>query len=100
MRRPLRARLGDCHRPSCRSGDSGGPVFNGNTVFGIVKGSSYRSDGSCAFYFYMSTDCLHEGWRLLAGQPPPLYPPLSYRPLCRRSETAPSPGAAGIRMGQ
>jgi hypothetical protein len=30
-----------------------------------MKGGSYRSDGSCAFYFYMSTDYLPAGWRLL-----------------------------------
>ncbi len=51
--------------PSCRGGDSGAPVFTGSTAFGIVKGGTYRADGSCAFYFYMSVDDLPAGWRLL-----------------------------------
>lgn len=50
--------------PRCRSGDSGGPVFSGTVAFGILKGASYAPDGSCAFYYYMSTDYLPEGWRL------------------------------------
>ena len=53
--------------PTCRSGDSGGPVFLGGTAFGIVKGGSYRADGSCAFYFYMSLDFLPSGWSLATG---------------------------------
>ncbi len=51
--------------PTCKNGDSGAPVFLGTTAFGIVKGGSYRADGSCAFYFYMSTDYLPTGWRVL-----------------------------------
>ena len=51
--------------PTCKGGDSGAPVFNGSTAFGLVKGASYRSDGSCIFYFYMSTDYLPAGWSLL-----------------------------------
>ena len=51
--------------PSCRSGDSGGPIFNGTIAFGIVKGGSYRRDGTCNFYYYMSTDYLPDGWSLL-----------------------------------
>lgn len=51
--------------PHCRSGDSGSPVFNGSVAFGILKGGSYRPDGTCNFYFYMSTDYLPEGWALL-----------------------------------
>ena len=50
--------------PTCRSGDSGGPVFLGGVAFGIVKGGSYRADGSCAFYYYMSVDFLPSGWVL------------------------------------
>jgi len=50
--------------PNCRGGDSGAPVFSGTVAFGIVKGASYRADGSCGFYYYMSTDYLPEGWRL------------------------------------
>jgi len=50
--------------PVCKSGDSGSPVFLGGTAYGILKGGSYRGDGSCAFYFYMSTDYLPTGWRL------------------------------------
>lgn len=53
--------------PGCRRGDSGAPVFLGTTAYGILKGGSYRADGSCAFYFYMSTDYLPIGWRLLTA---------------------------------
>ncbi len=51
--------------PSCRGGDSGAPVFNGTVAFGLLKGGSYRADGTCNYYFYMSTDYLPDGWRLL-----------------------------------
>jgi hypothetical protein len=51
--------------PSCRAGDSGGPVFNGTIAFGILKGGSYGRGGGCNFYYYMSTDYLPEGWSLL-----------------------------------
>jgi hypothetical protein len=50
---------------TCRGGDSGGPVFLGTVAFGLVKGSSYGRNGSCNFYFYMSTDYLPPGWTLL-----------------------------------
>lgn len=54
--------------PTCRSGDSGGPVFLGGMAYGIVKGGSYRGgDGSCAFYYYMSVDFLPDGWSLATG---------------------------------
>jgi hypothetical protein len=49
----------------CRSGDSGGPVFSGDVAFGITKGGSGRRGTRCNFYFYMSTDFLPAGWRLL-----------------------------------
>lgn len=51
--------------PTCKQGDSGGPVFSGTTAFGIVKGATFRRDGSCAFYFYMSLDYLPTPWTLL-----------------------------------
>ncbi|WP_404334945.1 hypothetical protein AB2M62_14800 [Sphingomonas sp. MMS12-HWE2-04] len=51
--------------PNCKGGDSGGPVFSGTTAFGVVKGASYRRDGSCAFYFYMSLDYLPAPWTLV-----------------------------------
>ena len=63
--------------PVCKSGDSGSPVFLGDTAYGILKGGSYRSDGSCAFYFYMSTDYLPVGWRLMLTAPPLPVPPVS-----------------------
>jgi hypothetical protein len=52
--------------PTCKGGDSGSPVFAGTIAFGIVKGGSYRSNGGCLFYFYMSTDYLPEGWSLVS----------------------------------
>lgn len=55
--------------PTCKGGDSGSPVFSGTTALGILKGASYRGDGSCAFYFYMSLDYLPEGWSLLQAVP-------------------------------
>lgn len=51
--------------PTCKGGDSGAPVFTGTTALGIVKGASYRPDGSCAFYFYMALDYLPEGWSVI-----------------------------------
>lgn len=51
--------------PSCRGGDSGGPVFLGTTAFGILKGGSYGPGGRCRFYYYMSIDYLPPGWSLL-----------------------------------
>ena len=53
--------------PHCAHGDSGGPVFLGGTAFGLVKAGSYRGDGSCTFYYFMSTDYLPQGWSLLRG---------------------------------
>ena len=57
--------------PTCKGGDSGSPVFSGTTALGILKGASYRGDGSCAFYFYMSVDYLPEGWSLLRASAEP-----------------------------
>lgn len=51
--------------PDCAHGDSGGPVFLGGTAFGLVKGGSYRADGRCLLYYFMSTDYLPVGWSLL-----------------------------------
>ena len=62
--------------PTCRAGDSGGPVFDGSVALGIVKGSSTRADGTCALYYYQSTDYLPTGWRVMtAGDVPVLNPP-------------------------
>jgi hypothetical protein len=68
--------------PKCRGGDSGGPVFIGTTAIGLVKGASYRADGGCNFYYYMSTDFLPEGWSVLRQPFAPVLP------------TPPSTGAA------
>jgi len=61
--------------PTCKGGDSGAPVFSGTTAYGILKGGSYRHDGSCAFYFYMSVDYLPTGWRLLSTTAPAVNSP-------------------------
>ncbi|MEP9400586.1 hypothetical protein [Sphingomonas sp. VNH70] len=53
--------------PGCKGGDSGGPVFIGSTAIGLLKGSSYRGDRSCGFYYYMSLDYLPGGWRLVTA---------------------------------
>lgn len=57
--------------PTCKAGDSGGPVFDGSVALGIVKGSSYRRDETCSLYYYMSTDYLPQGWRVATYDPPP-----------------------------
>jgi hypothetical protein len=72
--------------PTCKSGDSGGPIFLGTTAFGIVKGGNYAADGSCVFYYYMSTDYLPTGWSLLYQTRPD--PPTATAPQASRS---PSP---------
>ncbi len=53
--------------PGCVPGDSGGPVFSGDIAFGIAKGINRAPDGSCLFYYYMSTDYLPPPWRLLVA---------------------------------
>ena len=50
--------------PTCRAGDSGGPVFSGTLAFGIAKGVNRTRSGGCNFYYYMSTDFLPPPWRL------------------------------------
>ncbi len=57
--------------PTCKGGDSGAPVFDGTTALGLVKGGTYRRDGTCLFYYYMSTDYLPQGWTL-AYRPVPV----------------------------
>jgi len=54
--------------PTCKGGDSGGPVFAGTTALGILKGGNYADDGRCNFYYYMSTDYLPTGWSLLLAR--------------------------------
>ena len=63
--------------PTCKGGDSGSPVFSGTTALGILKGATYRPDGSCAFYFYMSVDYLPQPWSLVLGEVPALPPETS-----------------------
>jgi streptogrisin C len=60
--------------PTCKGGDSGSPVFSGTTALGILKGATYRPDGSCAFYFYMSVDYLPQPWSLVLGATPEVTP--------------------------
>jgi len=76
--------------PTCKGGDSGSPVFSGTVALGILKGATYRPDGSCAFYFYMSVDYLPQPWSLVLGgapeppaapapEPPVAAPPIGAR---------------------
>ena len=55
--------------PTCKGGDSGGPVFAGEIAFGLVKGESHTADGRCRLYYYMSTDYLPPGWTVAVGRP-------------------------------
>ena len=70
--------------PTCNAGDSGGPVFDGTVALGLVKGASYRPDGSCSLYYYMSVDFLPTGWRVAVASNPP-----------RDGEVAAAPAADG-----
>ncbi|WP_419807472.1 hypothetical protein [Sphingomonas sp.] len=56
--------------PTCRPGDSGGPVFDGTVALGILKGASYRADGVCSLYYYMSVDYVPTGWRVATTSNP------------------------------
>lgn len=58
--------------PTCGGGDSGAPVFLGATALGLVKGGTYRADGGCSLYFYMSVDYLPPGWSLLKAPAIPI----------------------------
>ncbi len=55
--------------PDCRHGDSGGPVFLGGTAYGTLKAGAFLPGGGCAFYYYMSTDYLPDGWRIITAPP-------------------------------
>jgi len=55
--------------PTCKGGDSGGPVFAGTIAFGLVKGESHTGDGRCRLYYYMSTDYLPPGWTVAVSRP-------------------------------
>lgn len=79
--------------PGCRSGDSGGPVFDGTVALGIVKGASYRPDGSCGFYYYMSLDYLPQGWSVLRAPPVMPAPPVTPAP------SRPGPSRPGRSAG-
>lgn len=57
--------------PDCRHGDSGGPVFIGTTAMGTLKAGAFLPGGGCAFYYYMSTDYLPDGWRIVTAPVPP-----------------------------
>jgi streptogrisin C len=57
--------------PACRHGDSGAPVFVGTTALGTLKAGAFLPGGGCAFYYYMSTDYLPDGWRIVTGPAPP-----------------------------
>ncbi|WP_231420702.1 MULTISPECIES: S1 family peptidase [unclassified Sphingomonas] len=71
--------------PTCRGGDSGAPVFEGTTALGIVKGGTYAKNGTCLFYYYMSTDYLPPGWTLVHQ---PAAAPLMVQPLPTVADTA------------
>lgn len=56
---------------ACSGGDSGGPWFNGQTAFGIMKSASFSgaAPGQCNYGTYMSTDYISGlGVSLVYGQ--------------------------------
>jgi streptogrisin C len=53
--------------PHCKSGDSGGPVYDLDLARGLLKGGDESSTGTCNFYFYMPIEFLPSGWSLLLG---------------------------------
>ncbi|MDE0878466.1 MAG: hypothetical protein OSB00_07335 [Sphingomonas bacterium] len=53
--------------PTCLAGDSGAPVFIGTIALGIVKGGTYRADGTCSIYYYMSLDYVPPTWHVLTA---------------------------------
>lgn len=54
--------------PTCKGGDSGGPVYDLDLARGLLKGGNYNlSTGACNSYFYMPMDFLPSGWSLLLG---------------------------------
>jgi hypothetical protein len=78
--------------PHCGGGDSGGPVFRGTIAYGIVKGGTYTPRGGCAFYYYMSTDYLPDGWTLLTA---PAEAPETLPPAAAGAAPAEAVAAAG-----
>ena len=66
--------------PTCLAGDSGAPVFTGTTALGIVKGGTYRADGSCTMYFYMSLDYVPTGWQVITPDASAIIVPLPLPP--------------------
>jgi hypothetical protein len=53
--------------PNCQRGDSGGPVYELDLAYGLLKGGSVSSTGVCNYYYYMPMDFLSSGWSLLLG---------------------------------
>ena len=84
--------------PTCQGGDSGGPVFDGAVALGIVKGASFRPDGSCSLYYYMAVDYLPTGWRVALAPPRPGEDQKASRPsfvaLCSNVNSTSGSGAA------
>lgn len=81
--------------PHCGGGDSGGPVFRGTIAYGIVKGGTYTPKGGCAFYYYMSTDYLPDGWSLLTEAAEPPVPMAAGRAAAEAEPPSGSLAAAG-----
>ena len=85
--------------PKCLAGDSGAPVFSGTTALGIVKGGTYRADGSCTMYFYMSLDYVPTGWRVLTVPVPTVADDVAKVPRLSAGDQAALAGAAVRQHG-
>lgn len=66
---PVYIRVAGDAQTACAVGDSGGPVFIGQTAVGILKmtASSGSAKGQCTAFTSMSTDTLPSGWSLIYG---------------------------------